>query len=75
MDSKVLDTVLAISSKVCVERTVKVCHHNETMRTMGHAPPEYWKMMRKYEQIFKRGLRRQKRADVELPGKFLFITL
>ena len=74
LDSKVLDTALTISSKVCVERTVKVCHHNETIQTRGYGPPEYLKMMRKYEQISKNSLRRQKRADVELPGKFLFIT-
>jgi len=68
LDSKVLDTVLTISSKVCVERTVKVCHHNETMQTRGYPPPEYLKRMKIYEQISKNSLRRQKRADVELPG-------
>ena len=73
LDSKVLDTVLTISSKVCVERTVKVCHHNETMQTRGYPPPEYLKRMKIYEQISKKSLRRQKRADVELPGHFLFI--
>ena len=68
-----LDTVLTINSKVCVERTVKVCHHNETIHTMGYAPSEYFEMSRKFEKFSENSSRRQKRADVELPGKFLFV--
>ena len=55
-----LKTVLLVSSKLCVEKTVKRCLHNETI------PPEYVKMMEKNRQMSQKF---GKIGEVEVPGK------
>ena len=66
-----LDSALSINSaKPCIERTVKICKHNETMEVVGEMSEEFetWKEDWEKKDESMNGRRRVKRSDVELPG-------
>ena len=64
-----LDTALELSrNKVCVEKTVNQCRHNETIKTTGDIPSEL-EELKENKDLLENTLKRNKRSDVELPGK------